>query len=61
MEVVLGHLCIRMANHALNSLEIDAESLHLGYICMPAAMRRECADCVTKTLKSTKDSCGFAP
>ena len=40
MEVMLGHVDIRMAHNALNRGQIHSQCLHLAHIGMAAGMRR---------------------
>ncbi len=44
MEIMLSHFGIGMAYDALDGLNIHAQRLHLRYIGVAAAVRREQAD-----------------
>ena len=44
MEIMLSHLGVGMAYDALDGLDIHAQRLHLRYIGVAAAVRREQAD-----------------
>ena len=56
MEIMSGHIHIRVSRNALNRLHRDAQCLHLGNECMPAGMWRQhtdtlyCSDCFLKEL-----------
>ena len=41
MEIMLGHVDIRMAHNALNRGQIHLQRLHLADVCVAARMRRQ--------------------
>lgn len=41
MEIMLGHVDIRMAHNALNRGQIHSQRLHLADVCVSAGMRRQ--------------------
>ena len=41
MQILLCHVQIRVADHALDRCQIHTERLHLTDICVPAEMRRQ--------------------
>ena len=41
MEIMLGHINIRMAHNALNRGQIHSQRLHLADVCVSAGMRRQ--------------------
>ena len=41
MEIMLGHINIRMAHNALNRGQIHSQRLHLAHIGVAAGMRRQ--------------------
>ena len=41
MEIMLGHVNIRMAHNALNRGQIHSQRLHLADVCVAARMRRQ--------------------
>lgn len=41
MEIMLGHVDIRMAHNALNRGQIHPQRLHLADVCVSAGMRRQ--------------------
>ena len=40
MQIMLRHVQVRVPHHALDGCQLNAQSLHLRHVGMPAGMRR---------------------